>query len=198
MVKHGLVDAEAYRQANDDFYADYERGCLDIQAYLEFSLEPLTRYSLEELSEYHQQFMKEFIEPIRLPKAQALLEEHRAAGDYLLIITSTSCFITAPIGKALGVDHLLGTEPELLDQRYTGKIVGEPCFQDGKIRHLNQWLKNAEQYGFTGDIEGASFYSDSINDLPLLEMVDRPVVVDGDDQLLEIARERGWESLSLR
>lgn len=198
MVNQGMVDAELYKQANDQFYADYEQGTLDLNAYLEFSLEPLTRYSLDELATLHQTFMQTVIEPMRLAKADALLQKHRQQGDYLLIITSTSAFITAPIGKALGVDHLLATDPEIVDDRYTGKIVGSPCFQAGKITRLQQWLEDAPQYGFNGDLSDAYFYSDSINDLPLLEAVANPVAVDPDEALTQQAQQRGWPILNLR
>jgi HAD superfamily hydrolase (TIGR01490 family) len=193
LVEKQLVDADVYRQANDKFYADYKNGTLDIRAYLQFSLAPLTRHSLVELEELHAEFMREHIEPLMLPKAEALLQHHRDQGDHLLIITATNGFVTRPIAKRLGVDDILATDPEVVDDRYTGNFVGEPCFQAGKITHLYAWLKHNQH-----SLEGAYFYSDSINDLPLLEQVDHPVVVDADERLSAIARERNWKAISLR
>lgn len=193
LVAKQLVDSEEYRIANDNFYQDYKAGTLDIQAYLRFSLAPLTRHSMAELAALHQEFMQTYIEPMMLTKAQALLQEHRARGDYLLIITATNAFVTRPIAQRLGVDDILATDPEIRDGRYTGNSVGTPCFQGGKVIRLQEWLKTHQQ-----DLEGAYFYSDSINDLPLLEQVTHPVAVDADERLAAIAKQRGWDSLSLR
>ncbi len=193
LVEKQLVDAEAYRLANDKFYADYKNGTLDIRAYLQFSLAPLTRHSLEELQALHNEFMAMHIEPLMLTKAEALLHKHREQGDHLLIITATNGFVTRPIAKRLGVEDILATDPELIDGRYTGNFVGTPCFQAGKITYLHEWLKTNQH-----SLEGAYFYSDSINDLPLLEQVDNPVAVDPDERLTNVARERHWPILSLR
>ncbi|MEL7400076.1 MAG: HAD-IB family hydrolase, partial [Pseudomonadota bacterium] len=151
LVEHQLVDVDAYKRANDQFYEDYERGELDIKAYLEFSLAPLTHYSQEELAELHQRFMKERIEPLKLTKASELLQKHRNQGDYLLIITSTNRFITQPIADSLGVDHLLATEAEIVDGRYSGRMQGVPCYQEGKITRLHAWLETAAEHGFNGN-----------------------------------------------
>ncbi len=193
LVEKNLVDAETYRLANDRFYADYKNGCLDIRAYLKFSLAPLTHHSAEQLAALHSEFMEQHIEPLMLPKAAELLRQHRDRGDHLLIITATNGFVTRPIAKRLGVDDILATDPEFIDGRYTGDFVGTPCFQAGKITHLHEWLKTNEH-----SLEGAYFYSDSINDLPLLEQVDNPVAVDPDDRLAAIAEQRGWQVISLR
>lgn len=193
LAHKNLVDAEHYRQANDAFYAAYKDGSLDIRAYLEFSLAPLTRHTLRELEQLHAEFMASYIEPMMLPKAEALLQHHRTHGDHLLIITATNGFVTRPIGKRLGVDDLLATEPELIDGAYTGCFVGTPCFQAGKVVRLQEWLQENNH-----SLGGAFFYSDSINDLPLLEQVDNPVAVDPDPRLHRIATERGWNIMSLR
>lgn len=198
MVTEGMVDPQAYKQANDQFYADYERGELDLQAYLKFSLQPLTRYSMAELEVLHRKFMQQVIAPMKLHKADELLAKHRRAGDYLLIITSTNRFITEPIARSLGVDHILATDAEILNDRYTGEIVGTPCFQEGKISRLNSWLQQSTDFGFNGNLQGACFYSDSINDLPLMEYVDTPIAVDPDDALRRHASKKHWPIISLR
>lgn len=193
LVKHQYVDAEVFKQANDKFYQQYQNGTLDIMEYLQFALKPLTEHSMDKLKQLHQQFMAEFIEPMMLDKAASLLQKHKDNGDFLLIITATNLFVTAPIAKRLGVDAILGTQPEIIDDKYTGGIVGEPCFQAGKITHLKNWLKSNEH-----SLEGSYFYSDSHNDLPLLKMVDNPVAVDADETLSRHASEHGWASISLR
>ena len=193
LVQRGIVDRTVYAEANDRFYREYQNGTLDIHAYLAFALEPLTRFTRAELNTLHDDFMRSMITPMRLAKADALLAEHRARGDFLLIITATNAFVTRPIGAALGVDALLATEPEIRHDRYTGKITGTACFREGKVTCLREWLA---QHPY--DIATASFYSDSQNDLPLLEMVGRPVAVDPDDMLRRVASARGWPIISLR
>ena len=193
LVQRGIVDHTVYAEANDRFYREYQNGTLDIHAYLAFALEPLTRFTRAELNTLHDDFMRTMITPMRLAKAAALLAEHRARGDFLLIITATNAFVTRPIGAALGVDALLATEPEIRHDRYTGKITGTACFREGKVTCLREWLA---QHPY--DIATASFYSDSQNDLPLLEMVGRPVAVDPDDMLRRVASARGWPIISLR
>lgn len=193
LVDRGIVDGEHYRTANDRFYQQYLSGDLDIHAYLAFALEPLTRHSFEQLYAWRREFMEEVVAPMRLAKAEALLNEHRARGDELLIITATNAFVTRPIAESLGVYNLLATEPELRGGRYTGRITGTPCFREGKVKCLQEWLR-----GTTHDLTGSTFYTDSHNDLPLLELVDNPVAVDPDDTLRTIALERGWKVISLR
>ncbi len=193
LVDQGLVDRDRYKQANDNFYQDYLRGTLDIFAYQAFALEPLTRFTPEQLTQLHQQFMQRKITPILLSKASALLERHRQAGDFLLIITATNRFVTGPIAELLGVDAILATEPEVIEGRYTGKLVGTPCYQEGKVTRLNQWLKERDH-----DLQGSYFYSDSRNDIPLLQLVDHPVAVDADPVLTEYAKTQGWSLISLR
>lgn len=193
LVDRGLVDGEHYRTSNDRFYQQYQSGDLDIKAYLAFALEPLTRHSFEQLYAWRREFMEEVVAPMRLAKADALLGEHRARGDELLIITATNAFVTRPIAESLGVYHLLATEPELRGGRYTGRITGTPCFREGKVTCLQEWLRSSRF-----SMEGSTFYSDSQNDLPLLELVENPVAVDPDDTLRGVATERGWKVISLR
>jgi HAD superfamily hydrolase (TIGR01490 family) len=193
LVSRGLVDEQHFRDSNDRFYHQYTTGELDIHAYLAFALEPLTQHSVEQLQAWHAEFMRDIVAPMRLAKADALLAEHRARGDYLLIITATNAFVTRSIAASLGVDDIIATEPELKNSRYTGRIVGTPSFREGKVTRLNEWLQ-----AHTYDLATASFYSDSLNDLPLLEMVGKPVAVDPDATLRATAIERGWPVISLR
>lgn len=193
LLEQGAVDPVAYREANERFMADYNAGTLDMAAFLEMALKPLAENTPEQLAAWHQQFMASKIEPNILPKAEELLARHRTKGDTLLIITATNRFITAPIANRLGVDDLIAVDPEIVDGRYTGRVAGTPSYREGKVTRLKQWLEGQE---FTMD--GAWFYSDSHNDLPLLEQVEHPVAVDPDDTLRQIAEERQWRIMSLR
>ena len=193
LVEQGAVDPVAYREANERFLADYNAGTLDMAAFLEMALKPLAENTPEQLAAWHQQFMASKIEPHILPKAEELLARHRTKGDTLLIITATNRFITGPIAERLGVDNLIAVEPEVVDGRYTGRVDGVPSYREGKVIRLQAWL---EAQDITMD--GAWFYSDSHNDLPLLEKVDHPVAVDPDDTLRKVAEERHWRIMSLR
>lgn len=193
LCQRGFVDADEYQARNDAFYADYQAGTLDVFAYQAFTQAILARTSHEQLAAWHRQFMEEVIEPIILPKGEALLAEHRAAGDRLVIITATNRFVTGPIAARLGVETLIATECEMLDGRYTGKTFDVPCFQGGKVTRLQRWLEETSM-----NLDDAYFYSDSRNDLPLLEAVANPVAVDPDDVLRATAQSRGWPVLSLR
>lgn len=193
LLEQGAVDPVAYREANERFMADYNAGTLDMAAFLEMALKPLADNSPEQLSAWHQQFMISKIEPHILPKAEELLARHRTRGDTLLIITATNRFITAPIAERLGVDHLIAVNPEVKEGRYTGRVSGIPSYREGKVTRLQQWLEDQNM-----SMEGAWFYSDSHNDLPLLENVEHPVAVDPDDTLRKVAEERQWRIMSLR
>jgi HAD superfamily hydrolase (TIGR01490 family) len=186
----GAVDADTYQIKNQYFFDQYALGKLNINEYLEFCLEPLSLNSRTTLNEWHQRFMQAKIEQILLPKAQAIIDKHKAQGDTILVITATNSFVTGPIVKRYGIDNLLATNPEVKNGKFTGKVEGEPCFQKGKIAHLDRWLEQTGE-----DMTGAYFYSDSHNDLPMLELVDNPVVVHGDETLQKVAKERGWPSL---
>lgn len=187
-----LVDRDDFARRSDEFYADYQAGSLDIDAYLRFALSPLTGRSPEQLDAWHKTFMDSKINPILLPGAAALIADHRQRGHELLIITATNRFVTAPIAQSLGVEHLIASEGEVVDGRYTGEPSGVPAYAAGKVTRLYQWLDGRQT-----DLEGAWFYSDSHNDLPLLELVDNPVVVDPDDTLRARALELGWPVISL-
>ena len=148
---------------------------------------------MTDLLKWRSDYLQQKIMPIMLPKAQALVEQHRQQGDTLLIITATNSFLTAPIAEKLGIDNLIATDPEMLDDRFTGKVAGIPSFQHGKVSRLQDWLTQHQQ-----TLDGSIFYSDSHNDLPLLEKVETPVAVDPDDTLRQVAEQRGWKILSLR
>ncbi|MDB4260856.1 HAD-IB family hydrolase [Porticoccaceae bacterium] len=193
LVSEQLVDAQQFKKTNDQFYADYVAGSLDIFAYLEFSLQPLTKMSMTELAELHKRFMQQVIAPMQLAKAQALLQQHRDAGDRLLIITSTNRFIVEPICHSLGVTEILATDAQIVDGRYSGKVEGVPTYKEGKVVRLNAWLKEQGE-----SLKGSWFYSDSINDLPLLLEVDRAVAVDPCPALQAVAEEKHWQIISLR
>ena len=187
-----LVDADSYRADNDRFYAAYKTGALDIVAYQEFVLAPMTAFAIEEIQALHREFMATKINPMRLAKAHRLLDKHRRQGDFILIVTATNRFISGPIAHAMGVDDLLATEGQIRQNRYTGKIEGIPCYGEGKVKHVQEWLLESDQ-----TLKGSFFYSDSHNDLPLLKVVDNPVAVDPDDILRRFAECNQWPLISL-
>jgi HAD superfamily hydrolase (TIGR01490 family) len=193
LIEQGLVDGEYYERENLRFYEEYKVGTLDIHEFLRFSLKPLSQHGMASLHEWRKNFIQEKIEPIMLPAARALLQRHRDQGHILLIITATNRFVAEPIAARLGVEHLLATEPEIKQGRYTGNVSGVPCFREGKVENLKLWLKATGM-----NLASSWFYSDSLNDLPLLEMVTHPVAVDPDDTLADHARMRGWPIISLR
>ena len=193
LAQQGLVETKTYERENQRFYDEYKAGTLDIFEFLEFSLRPLSENSIEDLEQLHLKFMDKSIRPKITSAARNKVEEHRQAGDTLLIITATNAFITAPIAVELGIENLLATEPEIIDGRYTGKVKGTPCFKEGKVVRLESWLK---QTGL--NLANSYFYSDSHNDLPLLEQVTTPIAVDPDDTLRQHAIMKGWEIISLK
>lgn len=193
LVEQGIVDGESYERENRAYYEQYKAGTLNIQEFLAFSLRPLAEHPPERLHAWREQFIVRLIDPIILPDARTLVERHRNAGDTPVIITATNRFVTAPIAARFGIEHLIATEVEMDGARYTGRTTGIPCFQQGKVQRLRQWL-DAQR----ADLDGSWFYSDSHNDLPLLEQVANPVAVDPDDTLAHHARTHGWPILSLR
>ena len=193
LVDQGIVDKNQYEEANAKFYEDYKLGKLDIVEFLHFSLAPLAKNDTEQLFKWRQQFVDEVIKPIQLKSAIRLVNKHRFKGDTVMVITATNRFVTEPIVKLFGIDILLATTPEFINGRYTGQFEGTPCFQQGKVTLLEEWLKDNSE-----TMENSSFYSDSYNDLPLLKLVDNPVAVDPDDKLLAYAEQQGWQVMSLR
>lgn len=193
LVDQGIVDKQLYEQANAKFYDDYKVGKLDIVEFLNFSLSPLADNDSEQLFKWRRQFVEEVIKPILLKPAIRLVNKHRFKGDTVLVITATNRFVTEPIVKLFGIDILLATTPEFINNQYTGRFEGVPCFQEGKVKLLEQWLEETSE-----TLENSCFYSDSHNDLPLLKLVDNPVAVDPDDQLREYAQKNNWPIISLR
>lgn len=193
LVDQGVVDKDQYESANEKFYDDYKKGTLNIVEFLNFSLRPLADNPAEQLYLWRAQFIQDIIKPLLLESAQQLVDKHRAKGDTLLVITATNRFVTEPIVQLYGITNLLATTPELVDGKYTGGFIDIPCFQDGKVKLLEAWLKNS-----TETLEGSWFYSDSHNDLPLLKLVDHPVAVDPDEKLARFAKEADWPIISLR
>lgn len=192
LVDEGVVDAAEYDKRNEAFHADYLNGKLDIHAYQRFCQQPLLDNSAAFMHRLRERFLEERIRPLIASGAPALIRAHQQRGDRLVIITATNRFVTEPIAQQLGIPELLATEPEVIDGTYTGGIAGTPCYQDGKITRLQQWLAG------NGSFDGTGAYSDSRNDLPLLEFSDRPVAVDPDETLAEHARRQGWPIVSLR
>lgn len=193
LVEQGIVDAALYERENQRFYDQYRIGKLDIHEFLDFQLRPLSEHSLDTLQQWRRQYVEEKITPILLPRAQTLIDRHRQQGDTLVVITATNRFITSPIVELYDIPHLLATEAEMLNAHYTGKVSGIPCFQDGKVERLSGWLVENQQ-----SLQNSWFYSDSHNDLPLLNKVTHPVAVDPDEILERHARNNDWSIISLR
>ena len=193
LCEQGRVDSADFGRQNEQFYRDYRAGNLDIDAYLRFALAPLRGQPMETLASWHRAFMHDKIEPIMLPRAKSLIGEHREQGHHLLVITATNAFITRPIADALGIEDLLACEAEIVDGCYTGEPRGIPSYHAGKVTRLNHWLAERDI-----SMDGSYFYSDSHNDLPLLERVDKPIAVDPDDTLRSRAKDAGWPIISLR
>ena len=196
LVDRGVLERAAYEAQNRAFYEQYKAGTLDIHEFLGFALRPLADHAPEELERWHGDFMRTRIIPMMLPAARALVRRHLQAGELCAIITATNSFVTAPIAREFGVEHLIATEPESRNGRFTGKVAGTPCFREGKVTRLDEWL--AARSRRLGDFSESSLYSDSHNDLPLLERVSRPVAVDPDERLAAEARRRDWPVISLR
>jgi HAD superfamily hydrolase (TIGR01490 family) len=196
LISEGLVDADTHRDRNEQFYQDYKNGCLNITEFLKFQLKPLSEHPKKFLDDLHVKYMDKIIRPMMTQKAQALVNQHKSAGDLCVIITATNSFVTKPIATAYGIEHLIGSEPEMVNGEYTGGVVGVPTYREGKVIRINQWL---EARGTKlSDFDVSYFYSDSHNDLPLLMMVTNPVAVDADETLTEYATEQDWPKISLR
>ncbi len=193
LVRKKLVDAKAYEKANIRFYEQYKQGVLDIYEWSAFTFQPLSEHSMETLALLHKEYMQQVIRPLMGDIAKSTIEYHRQQGHTLLVITATNSFITRPIVTEFGIEHLIATESKIINNRYTTEVDGIPCFNKGKVTRLEAWLQQ-----HNASLQGSYFYSDSHNDLPLLEKVDYPVAVDPDEKLLAIAKQRGWKITSFK
>ena len=193
LVEQGVVDGERFRRDNDRYYAAYLEGTLDIYEFLEqHQLRPLAENPRTQLNRWREDFIRTRIAPRILPSARALVNQHRASGDTLLIITATNRFITEPIAAEFGIPHLIATDPEEHGGEFTGKVAGVPSYKEGKVVRLNNWLCGRDE-----SLHGSWFYSDSHNDLPLLNLVNHPVVVNPDEILAKEAIRRSWKRIDL-
>ena len=196
LIRIGVLDRELFEVKNLAFYEQYKAGMLDIREFLDFQLKPLSRHSRKTLDEWHRQFMRESVQPMITPQSRELVQHHRTAGDVCVVITATNSFVTAPIAREFGIEHLVATEPEHKDGEFTGGVAGVPCFREGKITRLENWLAAR---GWTLDsFADSTFYSDSLNDLPLLRKVKHPVAANPDATLRVHAEQHGWPIISLR
>ena len=199
LARIGVVDSEYYTRQNERFYQDYKDGKLDIHEFLRFALKPLSEHSRAQLKEWHDTFMKEVINGQLRQQAMDLVKRHQDAGDLCCVITATNSFVTRPIVESFGIEHLIATEPATADNHplanYTGEVKGTPNFREGKIQNLHDWL--ASQDLSLDSLPYSYFYSDSMNDLPLLEKVSHPVATNPDDRLRNEAKQRNWPILEL-
>jgi HAD superfamily hydrolase (TIGR01490 family) len=193
LIDRGVLDRKTYEARNQAFYDQYKAGTLDIYEFLDFQLKPLSQYPRTVLDAWHGEYMRERILPMIRDSARALVDKHR--DEVRVIITATNSFVTAPIARAFGIEHLIATEPEIRDGAFTGGVSGTPCFREGKVERLESWL--AERGDSLKNVYKSTFYSDSHNDLPLLEQVGHPVAVDPDAALRAHAGLRGWPVISL-
>jgi len=197
LIQKGALARDTQEEKNRRFLADYEAGMLDIEAFLAFQLAPLAAHPRATLEEWRAEFMKEVIPPMITPAARTLARDHLAEKDALtILVTATNGFITVPIARELGFAHIIATIPECVQGEFTGKVRGVPAFREGKLVRVGAWLES--QAFYWGSFSETCFYSDSHNDLPLLEKVSRPIAVNPDPHLLEIATERKWGILQLR
>lgn len=196
LVEQGVLDRELFEAKNLAFYEQYKAGTLNIEEFLDFQLKPLARHARKVLDEWHAEFMRRKVRPMMGQMARDLVVKHQAAGDVCVIVTATNSFVTAPIAREFGVTHLIATEPEQKNGEFTGRVAGTPNFREGKVLRMENWL--AERGWGWGSFGESCFYSDSLNDLPLLSKVSRPIAVDPDATLRAHAEKQGWAVISLR
>ena len=192
LVEQGVVDKNAYESTNRKFYEQYKQGTLDIYEFSRFAFKPLSEHPIETLKAWRSDFVEQKIKPIMTQKGLEAIDQHRKAGHKLIIITSTNQFITQPIAELYKVDQLIATQPQMVNGEYTGEL-DVPCFAHHKIDRLNEWLEKSEQ-----NLQGSYGYSDSHNDVPLLNAVDHPFAVDPDEKLLQHAKQSDWQVISFR
>ena len=196
LVEQGVLDRELFEAKNLAFYEQYKAGTLNIEEFLDFQLRPLARHARKVLDEWHAEFMRRKVRPMMGQMARDLVSKHQTAGDMCVIVTATNSFVTAPIAREFGVAHLIATDPEEKNGEFTGRVAGTPSFREGKVLRMESWL--AERGWGWGSFEESWFYSDSLNDLPLLSKVSRPIAVDPDPTLRAHAEKQGWAVISLR
>ena len=196
LIQEGYLDGAIHAEKNEKFYADYKAGTLDIFAFVEFQFKPLARNPRTVLNQLLKKYVEEVIKPMITEKARALVKRHQEEGDLIIVITATNSFITKPIAELFGIENLIGTDPEEKEGEFTGKVSGLPSFKEGKVTRLEAWLKGKNLS--LASFEKSYFYSDSHNDLPLMQKVTHPVAVDSDDVLSEYAQSKGWPQISLR
>jgi HAD superfamily hydrolase (TIGR01490 family) len=196
LIQEGYLDGAIHAEKNEKFYADYKAGTLDIFAFVEFQFKPLARNPRTVLNQLLKKYVEKVIKPMITEKARALVKRHQDEGDLIIVITATNSFITRPIAELFGIENLIGTDPEEKEGEFTGKVSGLPSFKEGKVTRLEAWLKGKNLS--LASFEQSYFYSDSHNDLPLMQKVTHPVAVDSDDILSEYAKSKGWPQISLR
>ena len=187
------VVESTYLDESEKFYNNYYDGSLDIDGFLSFCLKPLIENDMGYLLKLRQQFIEDKIKPIITQPGKEIINHAIENGKTVVIATATNDFVTRPIADLFNVQTLIATEFEIKDQQFTGKVIDVPCFREGKLNKVKKWV---DDNNF--DLSKASFYSDSFNDLPLLEKVKTPVIVDGDDKLVEIGKNRDWDCVSFR
>ena len=197
LIEKGLLDAEQAAAQNAQFYQDYQNGCLNVADFVAFQIAPLVGMQPAQRNELHAEFMQKYIQSHITQMAKMLVQSHRDAGDELLVISSTNEYIITPICHAFGINNIIGTQLESDENgAFTGKMVGTPSLREGKITRLNEWLaargETMQSYGKT------YFYSDSHNDLPLMQLVDEAVAVNPDETLLAHAKQHGWAVLNFQ
>ena len=193
LIDRGVLDREVYEARNQEFYDQYKAGTLDIHEFLDFQLKPLSRHPRKVLDEWHADYMRNRIMPMIRQSARALVAAH--AGETRVLITATNSCVTAPIAREFGIEHLIATDPEARNGEFTGGVTGTPCFREGKVTRLESWL--ADHGKTLKSVLKSTFYSDSHNDLPLLEQVTHPVAVDPDASLRAQAVAHGWPVMTL-
>lgn len=196
LISKGVLDREVHEARNIEFYEHYKAGTLDIHAFLDFQLAPLSRHPRAELDAWHREFLETRIRPMMTDAARTLVRHHIEAGDLVAVVTATNSFVTGPICREFGIGHLIATVPAFEGGRFTGKPRGTPAFKAGKIERVEAWLESLGLWW--GAFESSHFYSDSHNDLPLMGKVTHPIAVDPDDTLRAQAEAQGWPVISLR
>jgi HAD superfamily hydrolase (TIGR01490 family) len=196
LIGKGVLDREVQEAKNQEFFDHYKAGTLDIHAFLDFQLKPLSRHGRAELDAWHEEFMVTRIRPMIGRTAVSLVERHLKEGALTALVTATNSFVTGPIAREFGIAHLVATIAAQEHGRFTGKPRGLPSFREGKVERVEAWLESLGLWW--GSFGRSFFYSDSLNDLPLLAKVSNPVAVDPDETLRRHADSHGWPVISLR